>query len=92
MEITGVKIIPVEDDEKLKAFVTVEFDGALVIRDLKVIKGETSYFVAMPSKKLRDGSFKDIVYAIDGLVRKSIEERVIAKYEEVIKKLHPEVA
>ena len=39
MEITEVKVFPVTDGEKLKAYATIVFDNAFIIRDLKVIEG-----------------------------------------------------
>ena len=51
MEITQVRVFPV-DDEKLKAFVAVIFDDCFVVRDLKIIEGANGPFVAMPSRKL----------------------------------------
>jgi stage V sporulation protein G len=55
MEITEIRIYPKEGiDKKLKAFATITFDGAFVIRDVKVIEGGSGLFVAMPSRKLRE--------------------------------------
>ena len=61
MEITDVKVIPVDDD-KLKAFVSIVFDKCFVVTDIKVILGPKGLFVSMPSKKRKDGSFKDIAH------------------------------
>ena len=92
MEITHVKVITVEGDERLKAFITVEFDGVLVIRDLKIIGGDRGLFVAMPSKKLKDGTFKDIVYAAGTGLREALEKRVVEEYQKEIERQHSEVA
>src|SRR3970282_57854 len=59
MEITDVKVIPV-DDEKLKAFVSIVFDQCFVVTDIKIIHGPKGLFVSMPSKKRKDGTFQDI--------------------------------
>lgn len=54
MEITEVKIfLREQEDRKLKAYVTVTFDNAFVVRDLRIIDGTNGLFVAMPSRKLR---------------------------------------
>jgi len=50
MEVTEVRVFPV-DEEKLRAYVTITIDHCFVIRDLKIIRGTTGYFVSMPSKK-----------------------------------------
>ena len=53
MEITEVRIKLVGDKrEKLKAFCSITFDNAFVVRDLKIIEGSKGLFVAMPSRKL----------------------------------------
>ena len=53
MEITEVRIKLMEEQgERLKAFCSITFDDAFVIRDLKIIEGASGPFVAMPSRKL----------------------------------------
>ena len=52
MEITEVRIFPTQSkDGKLKAFATMTFDDWFVVRNVKVIQGNNSLFVAMPSRK-----------------------------------------
>ncbi len=92
MDITDVRIVPVKDDAKLKAFVTIEIEGSLVIRDLKVISGSSGNFVAMPAKKMKDGSFRDVVYSSDARLRAYIEKRVLAEYEKVCIETETKVA
>ena len=54
MEITEVKVFPrVRGNRKLKAYVTVTFDNAFVVRNIKVIEGNKGLFVAMPSRKIQ---------------------------------------
>jgi stage V sporulation protein G len=83
MEVTEVKVFPVDED-KLRAYVTITFDNCFVIRDLKVIKGTTGYFVSMPSKKRKDGTYKDIAHPINSETRRMLEERVIQEYEQTM--------
>lgn len=54
MEITEVRIFPKEgQDKKLKAYSTVTFDHAFVVRNIKVIQGSEGFFIAMPSRKMK---------------------------------------
>lgn len=54
MEITDVRIFPRESpDKKLKAYATVTFDNAFVVRNIKVIQGASGLFVAMPSRRIK---------------------------------------
>jgi stage V sporulation protein G len=79
MEITEVKIYPANEG-KLKAYATMVFDNCFIVRDLKVIKSDKGYFVSMPSRRKKDGSFKDIVHPLNSETRKLIEETVIQEY------------
>jgi len=72
MEITDVKVIPV-DDEKLKAFVSIVFDQCFVVTDIKIIHGPKGLFVSMPSKKRKDGTFKDIAHPLNNQMRQYLE-------------------
>ncbi|MFO1464463.1 MAG: septation regulator SpoVG [bacterium] len=81
MEITEVRVFPVEE-EKLKAYATVTFDDCFVVRDLKVIHGNSGLFVAMPSKKRKDGTFKDIAHPLNNEFRSKIEAAVLGAYEQ----------
>ena len=83
MEITDVKVIPV-DDEKLKAFVSIVFDHCFVVTDLKVIHGPKGLFVSMPSKKRKDGTFKDIAHPLNNQMRQYLEEKVLAIYKQQV--------
>jgi stage V sporulation protein G len=84
MEITEVKVFPVVDGEKLKAYATIVFDNAFIIRDLKVIEGLKGLFVSMPSRKRKDGTFRDVVHPLNPETRKMIEDCVVAAYKTVI--------
>lgn len=83
MEVTEVRVFPV-DEEKLRAYVTITFDHCFVVRDLKVIHGTTGLFVSMPSKKRKDGTYKDIAHPINNETRRMIEEKIIAEYQKML--------
>jgi stage V sporulation protein G len=54
VDITEIRIKLMDEDqgERLKAFCSITFDDAFVVRDLKIIEGSNGPFVAMPSRKL----------------------------------------
>ena len=82
MEVTEVKVFPLrKPNDKLKAFATIVFDSCFIIRDLKVINGNSGLFVAMPSRKLEDGTYEDIVHPINSETRQKIEQAVLEEYE-----------
>ena len=84
MDVTEIRVYPV-DDEKLKAFVTITLDSCFVVRDLKVIKGIGGLFVAMPSRKMKDGSFKDMAHPLNNATRKMIENKVLDEYSRFVR-------
>ena len=85
MEITEVKVFPVNED-KLKAYVTVIFDNCFVVRDLKIINGNSGLFVAMPSKKRKDGTFRDIAHPLNSDMRNAMEAQILKHYEGELKR------
>ena len=83
MQVTEVRVFPVDED-KLRAYVTITLDHCFVIRDLKIIHGTTGFFVSMPSKKRKDGTYKDIAHPINNETRRMIEEKIIAEYHKAL--------
>ncbi len=83
MEITEIKVFPAKEG-KLKAYATMVFDNCFIVRDLKVIQSDKGMFVSMPSRRKKDGSFKDIVHPLNSETRKMIEERIIEEYNKVV--------
>jgi len=85
LEITEVRVRPFNrDDDKLKAFATITFNNCFVVSDLKVIKGQKGLFVAMPSKKRKDGKFKDVAHPLNNETRRMIEEKILSAYEKAL--------
>jgi stage V sporulation protein G len=91
MEITEVKVFPV-NEEKLKAYVTIVLDQCFVVRDLKIINGSTGLFVAMPSKKRADGSYKDVAHPLNKNTRVMMEKKILEAYLAEIKRSPDEQA
>ena len=85
MDVTEVRVFPVEED-RLKAYVTITFDNCFVVRDLKVIDGNKGLFVAMPSKKRKDGTYRDMAHPLNNETRHRIEARVLEEYRREIQK------
>lgn len=85
MEITEIKVFPV-NEEKLKAYVTIILDNCFVVRDLKIINGNTGLFVAMPSKKRKDGAFKDIAHPLNSETRDMMEKQILDAYQAELKR------
>lgn len=83
MEITDIRVFPV-DEEKLKAFVTIVFDRCFVVSDIKVINGPNGLFISMPSKRRKNGTFKDVAHPLNSETRRMIEEKILSRYEQAL--------
>lgn len=83
MEITEVKVFPANEG-RLKGYATMVFDACFIVRDMKIIKSDEGYFVSMPSRRKKDGSFKDIAHPLNAETRQQIENRIIEEYKKVV--------
>jgi stage V sporulation protein G len=83
VEITQVRVFPVGED-KLKAFVSIIIDDCFVVSDIKIIQGNNGLFVSMPSKKRKNGTFRDVAHPLNNETRRRIEEQIIASYREAV--------
>ena len=81
LNITEVRINKVDGDDKLRAFAGMVLDGCFLVGDLRVMENEEGYYVTMPSKRKRDGSFKDIAYPLDPETKDFIQTKVLLAYE-----------
>ena len=80
MEITDIKFRHVEQSGKLRALVSVTFDGVLAVHDIKIIDGHDRLFLAMPSRRMPDGHFHDIAHPVGSALRVELEQEVLDAY------------
>lgn len=80
MEITDVKIRKTFEDQPLRAVMSITLDDCIAVHDVKIIYAKDKYFVVMPSKKTRDGEYKDIVHPINPEFRGRLEDVLIGEY------------
>ena len=83
MEITEVKVFPIQE-EKLKAFVSIVFDHCFMVNDIKIIQGREGLFISMPSRKKKNGEFKDVAHPLNNETRRMIEDKVLGEYERIL--------
>lgn len=82
MEISEVRVYPVKgQDDKLKAYANITIDNAFVVTGLRIVNGEKGLFVSYPSRRMADGTYKDIAHPLDNTTRKAIEDKVLAAYK-----------
>lgn len=83
MKITEVKVYLAKESGRLKAYATVVFDDAFIVRDLKIIEGHKGLFVSMPSRRRKDGTFRDVAHPLNSDMRQSLEETILKAFEDV---------
>lgn len=83
MDITDIRIRKVNADGKLKAYVTVTFDESFVVHNVKVIEGENGVFIAMPSRRTKNGEYKDVAHPINTEFRGVLQDRILDEYNKI---------
>jgi stage V sporulation protein G len=84
LKVTDVRVRKVQEEGKMKAIVSVTFDDEFVVHDIKIIEGQNGLFIAMPSRKMADGEFRDIAHPINAETRKKIQDAIFEEYEKII--------
>ena len=85
MKITEIRIHLMGED-RLKAFASATFDDSFVVRNMKVVKGTKGVFLCMPSRKLPDGTHKDMVHPVNQEFREYLEESILKAYQQELLK------
>ncbi len=83
MQVTDVRIRKVSAEGKMKAIVSVTFDDEFVVHDIKIIEGQNGLFIAMPSRKMGEGDFRDIAHPINSSTRNKIQDAIFSQYEKM---------
>ena len=84
MDITDVRIRKVNDEGKMKAIVSITFDDEFVVHDIKIIEGQNGPFIAMPSRKMSEGDYRDIAHPLVSDTRNRIRDAILEEYEKVL--------
>lgn len=84
MEITDVRIRKISDEGKMKAVVSITFDDEFVVHDIKIIEGQNSLFVAMPSRKMGESDYRDIAHPLKSETRERIKTAIFAEYDRIL--------
>lgn len=86
MQITDIRIRQTSDEGKLKARVSITIDDSFAVHEIRVLDGINGLFIAMPSKKLPNGEYKDIAHPINRETRTMIQEKIIEAYQNEVEK------
>ena len=84
MNITDIKIRRTYTDSRMRALVSITVDNDFAVHDIKVIEGDDRLFVAMPSRKEENGTFRDIAHPITATARKTLEDAILQAYQDYL--------
>lgn len=82
IQISDIKVRLMVND-RLRGWATIVLNDVLVIMDIRIIEGDQRLFVAMPSKKKKDGYFEDIVHPLDADFRDYLESCILDVYDQM---------
>jgi len=86
MEITNVRVRVVEkENSKMRGFASVTIDDQFVVHDIRILEGDNGLFLAMPSKQIAPGEYRDIAHPINADARKLFTDAILAEYENEVK-------
>lgn len=86
LNITDVRVhLRNSEDSKLKAIASITIDECFVVHEIRIIEGTNGCFVAMPSRKNKEGEFKDIAHPIDTPTREFLDKTILDAYEKAVK-------
>ena len=83
MQITEITIHPTNEG-LLRAYVNIVFDNCFMVREIRVIEGPTGLFISFPSKKQRDGTYRDLAFPANAETRMMIQRAILAEYEKLV--------
>ena len=81
MHITDVRVRKVSKEGKMKAVVSITIDDEFVVHDIKIIDGQNGLFIAMPSRKVGEGDFRDVAHPLKSETRSKIKDAIFAEYD-----------
>ena len=82
MNITDVRVRKMTKEGKMKAIISITLDDEFVVHDIKLIEGDKGLFIAMPSRKMASGEYRDIAHPINSETRERIQQIILEAYEQ----------
>jgi len=83
VQITDVRVRKVTGDGKMLATATITIDNEFVVHDIKVIDGDNGLFIAMPSRRTKEGEFRDVAHPIKPETRQQLQDLILSAYHDL---------
>lgn len=84
MIITSIQVALINSETKLVGTANIVLDNMIVIKDIKILYNDGLYFLAMPSKPTKNGTFKDMVHPINEMVRSLFEKTILFAFKKAV--------
>ncbi len=85
MKITDVRIQLIRQPKnKLVAFAGITIDEALVIKDFQIFASSRGYFVGMPSRKMPDGTWREMIFSLSTEFSEYLTGTILRAFEDEI--------
>lgn len=82
MEITSVRVFKVDrEGSRVKGYATVVINDALMIHNIRIIEGEERMLIAMPSRKVNNERYEDVVHPLNAETRKLFEDKIFEEFD-----------
>ncbi|MCL6451653.1 MAG: septation regulator SpoVG [Acetobacteraceae bacterium] len=83
MQVTDVRVWRVEGEGKVRASASITLDGEFVVHDIRVVEGQNGLFVAMPSRRTRQGDFRDVAHPVTPDANERITAAVMTAFRQL---------
>ncbi len=80
MQITDVRVRKIDKEGRLKGMASVTFDDLFVVHDIKIVDGDHGLFIAMPSRRSKEGGYRDIAHPINPEMRQMLQDLILEEY------------
>ena len=80
LDVKIIKIHRLAQDSRVKAFVDLGINDALVIKGLRIVQGKKRLFVSMPTEQGKNERWYERVRCLNQNVRSLIAEKVLEAY------------
>ena len=83
----SVRVYPVRNQEEqsnLRAFADITLGGCFAVKGFRVMNSDTGLFVAMPSKKDKDGEYRETCFPTTARMRSDLKNAVMGEYQRVM--------
>jgi stage V sporulation protein G len=80
IEIKVLKIHRIDGDNRIKAFVDIGINDALLIKGLRIVQGKNGLFVSIPVEQGKNEKWYERVRCLNKDIREEIANTVLAAY------------